>query len=219
MTIEYLWKGLLIGLLVSAPLGPVGLLVVHRVLIERRRRAGIVSGLGSAVADTIYACVATWFLSYAASLLGGHPVLFQLLGGLLLCWLGVKLMRTKTHSQEDPDHRGTLWSHFASTFFLTVINPFTVFVMAAVFTAWGLNHDASTEGSVFQAVAERAPLIGGIFLGSMLWFTSLSLLVGLFRFHMNEERLRWVNIISGLVMIVFGVAVLGKMGWQLLGIK
>ncbi|MCX6995772.1 MAG: LysE family transporter [Kiritimatiellaeota bacterium] len=211
---EYLWKGLLIGLLVAAPLGPVGLLCVHRVLAERRRRAGFVSGLGSATADTIYACVATWFLSYAARLLGGHPVPVQLIGGLLLCGLGVKLMRTKTHDQADPDQRGTLWSHFISTFFLTLMNPLTVFAMAAIFTAWGLNQEADLENSVLRAVVERIPLIGGIFMGSLLWFGSLSLLVGMMRLHMTAERLRWVNIISGLVMIVFGLAVLVKVALQ-----
>ena len=215
MTVEFLWKGLLIGLLVAAPLGPVGLLCVHRVLAERRRRAGFVSGLGSATADTIYACVATWFMSYAARLLGGHPVPVQMIGGVLLCGLGVKLMRTQPHDRTDPDQRGTLWSHFISTFILTLINPVTVFAMAAIFSAWGLNHEADLESSVLRAVVERIPLIGGIFLGSLLWFSSLSLLVGMVRLHMTAERLRWINIISGLAMIGFGLGVLVKVGLQL----
>jgi len=201
MTIEYLWKGLVIGILVAAPLGPVGLLCVHRVLAERRRRAGVISGVGSAAADTLYACVATWFMSYATRLINDHTMAVAVGGGALLCIIGVRLLRCRPRDQADPDQRGTLWSHFLSTFLLTLANPITVFVLAAAFAVCG-------PRSVEHTLLNKLTLIGGVFSGSVVWFTSLSLLVGMVRLHMTPDRLRWVNVITGLAMLCFGVAVL-----------
>ena len=200
MSLAFLAKGLLIGILVAAPLGPVGILIVHRVLAERRR-AGFVSGIGAATADTLYACIAAFFFSFAAALLGGHPITVRLIGGLVLVWLGVKLMRCKPHDASDPDKRGTLWSHFISTFFFTAANPITVFALSAVFAAWGPANEDRT-------LVNMATLIGGIFAGSVAWFGALSLFVGMARFHMTPERLRGVNIACGVAMIAFGVVVL-----------
>jgi threonine/homoserine/homoserine lactone efflux protein len=203
MSLEFLAKGFLIGILVAAPLGPVGILVVHRVLAERRR-AGFVSGIGAATADMLYACIAAWFFTYAARLLGGHPIPVRLIGGVVLCVLGVKLMRIRPHDANDPDQRGTLWSHFISTFFLTAANPITVFALSAIFAAWGPANEERT-------FVNMATLVGGIFAGSVAWFGAISLFVGLVRLHMTPERLRWVNILCGLSMLVFGIVVLVNM--------
>lgn len=200
MSLEFLAKGFLIGILVAAPLGPVGILVVHRVLAERRR-AGFVSGVGAATADLLYACIAAWFFTYAARLLGGHPISVRLFGGLVLCVLGLKLMRTRPHDASDPDQQGTLWSHFISTFLLTAANPITIFVLSAIFAAWGPANEERT-------FVNMATLVSGIFAGSVAWFGTISLFVGLVRLHMTPERLRWVNILCGVTMLVFGVVVL-----------
>ncbi len=200
MSLAFLAKGFLIGILVAAPLGPVGILIVHRVLAERRR-AGFISGVGAATADTLYACIAAFFFSFAAALLGGHPITVRLIGGLVLIGLGVKFMRTQPHDASDPDQRGTLWSHFISTFFLTAANPITVFALSAVFAAWGPAPEDRT-------LINMATLIGGVFAGSVAWFGAITLFVGMVRFHMTPERLRWVNIVCGVVTLAFGIVVL-----------
>lgn len=200
MSLAFLARGFLIGVLVAAPLGPVGILIVHRVLAERRR-AGFISGVGAATADTLYACIAAFFFSFAAALLGGHPITIRLIGGLVLIGLGIKLMRCKPQDALDPDKRGTLWSHFISTFFLTAANPITVFALSAVFAAWG-------PASEDRTLVNMATLIAGIFAGSVAWFGAISLFVGMVRFHMTPERLRWVNIICGVAMLAFGGVVL-----------
>jgi len=200
MNLEFLAKGFLIGILVAAPLGPVGILVVHRVLAERRR-AGFISGVGAATADTLYACIAAWCFSYAARLLGGHPITIRLVGGVVLCVLGIRLMRTQPRDASDPDQRGTLWSHYISTFFLTAANPITVFALSAIFAAWGPAHAEHT-------FVNLSTLVAGIFTGSVVWFGTISLFVGMVRFHMTPERLRGVNIICGLAMLIFGLVVL-----------
>ena len=96
MTLEFLAKGFVIGLLVAAPLGPVAILVMHRVVAEQRRRAGFISGLGAATADLLYACVAAGLFSFVANLLDQYQIELRIGGALLLCVLAAKLMRFMT---------------------------------------------------------------------------------------------------------------------------
>jgi threonine/homoserine/homoserine lactone efflux protein len=201
MTLEFLAKGFLIGLLVAAPLGPVAILVMHRVLAEQRRRAGFVSGLGAATADLLYACVAAGLFSFVANLLDQYQIELRIGGALLLVVLGAKLMRVEPHDAADPDQRGTLWSHFLSTVLLTLSNPATFLAFSGCFAVWG----PSGAQHTFCSVAE---LVVGVFLGSLMWFGSLSFVVGMVRLHLTPERLRWVNIGCGIAMIIFGVVVL-----------
>ena len=201
MTLEFLAKGFLIGLLVAAPLGPVAILVMHRVVAEQRRRAGIISGLGAAAADLLYACVAAGLFSFVASLLDQYQIELRIGGALLLGVLGAKLMRSHPHDASDPDQRGTLWSHFMSTLLLTLSNPATFLAFSGCFAVWG----PSGEQHTFLNIAE---LVVGVSLVSLGWFGCLSFWVGLMRLHLTKERMRWVNIICGLTMIIFGVVVL-----------
>jgi threonine/homoserine/homoserine lactone efflux protein len=201
MTLEFLAKGFLIGLFVAAPLGPVAILVMHRVLAEQRRRAGFVSGLGAAAADLLYACVAGGLFSFVASLLDQYQLELRIGGALLLGVLGAKLMRSHPHDTSDPDQRGTLWSHFMSTLLLTLSNPATFLAFSGCFAVWGPAGDQHTFLNI-------AVLVVGVALGSLAWFGGLSFLVGLARLHLTNERMRWVNIICGVLMIVFGIVVL-----------
>lgn len=201
MTLEFLVKGFLIGLFVAVPLGPVAILIMHRVLAEQRRRAGFVSGLGAAAADLLYACVAAGLFSFVASLLDQYQIELRIGGALLLGVLGAKLMRSHPHDTSDPDQRGTLWSHFLSTLLLTLSNPATFLAFSGCFAVWGPSGPQHTFLNI-------AGLITGVGLGSLTWFGGLSFIVGLVRLHLTTERMHWVNIICGLTMIIFGVVVL-----------
>lgn len=201
MTLEFLAKGFLIGLLVAAPLGPVAILVMHRVVAEQRRRAGFISGLGAAAADLLYACVAAGFFSFVASLLDQYKDQLTIGGALLLGVLGAKLIRSHPHDMTDPNQRGTLWSHFMSTLLLTLSNPATFLAFSGCFAVWGPKGAEHTLPHI-------ALLVAGVSLGSLTWFGGLSFVVGLLRLHLTNERMRWVNIICGITMIGFGVVVL-----------
>ena len=201
MTLEFLAKGFLIGLLVAAPLGPVAILVMHRVVAEQRRRAGFISGLGAATADLLYACVAAGLFSFVANLLDQYQIELRIGGALLLCVLAAKLIRSHPHDTSDPDQRGTLWSHFLSTFVLTLSNPATFLAFSGCFAVWG---PAGSQHTFLHI----AVLVAGVSLGSLAWFGGLSFVVGMMRLHLTPERMRWVNIICGVTMIGFGVVVL-----------
>ena len=49
-------KGIIIGVLVSAPMGPLGMLCIQRTL-NKGRWHGFVTGIGAALSDVIYAAL------------------------------------------------------------------------------------------------------------------------------------------------------------------
>ena len=205
-------RGLILGFSIAAPVGPIGVLCIRRTL-ARGRISGFISGLGAASADAIYGSVAALGLTFILDMLVSNQMLLGLVGGVFLCYLGIRTIFEKTAASdlpsgdEGPQDRGgesaasrSLLSDYASTFFLTLTNPMTILSFAAIFAGMGLSTEGDTPGN---AIA----LIGGVFLGSSSWWLLLSFLSDVFRTRfMTSSGLRWVNRISGLIITAFGVA-------------
>jgi threonine/homoserine/homoserine lactone efflux protein len=136
-----------------------------------------------------------------AGFLVEQQVLFRLVGGLFLVYLGVRsFLREPATKPAEINHRG-LMSDYASTFLLTLTNPMTIVSFGAVFASFGLGVGA--EGHLAALV-----LIGGIVTGSALWWLILSLGVGLFRARVNITHLGFINKTAGAIISGFGVAAL-----------
>ena len=181
-------------------MGPIGVLCVRRTLTEGRA-AGLLSGLGAATADTIYGCIAGFGLTFMTQALMAQHFWLGLIGGLFLCYLGIKTFRTPPAETAAPAAGKGLAGAYASTFLLTLTNPMTILSFAAVFAGLGL---ATSDRNVVDA----GVLVAGVFIGSAMWWTILSVGVGAVRGRFDQRRLRWVNRISGAVILAFGVAAL-----------
>ena len=83
-----IWKGIILGFSIAAPVGPIGLLCIRRTLAQGRA-SGFATGLGAAAADCAYGFVAAFGLTAVSGLLVSHQWWFRLLGGLFLCYLGI----------------------------------------------------------------------------------------------------------------------------------
>lgn len=199
-------KGLIIGFVIAAPVGPIGVLCARRTLIFGRR-AGFFSGMGAATADAIYGFVAAFGLTLVSDFLAGHNVFLRLVGGSLLCFLGIRALAAKPSPKRDLPKTFTRFAGmYSSTFILTLTNPMTIFSFAAVFAGVGL---AGVKGSVLSA----GVLILGVFLGSALWWLFLVGLFSIFRKRFLSDQLRWVNLISGVIIIASGFLVLLSLEW------
>jgi threonine/homoserine/homoserine lactone efflux protein len=196
MDFSFLLRGLVIGFSIAAPVGPIGVLCIRRTLAEGWVY-GLVSGLGAASADAIYGCVAGFGITFISVFLIEQQLWLRLVGGVFLCFLGVRIFLSKASEQAAPAKTMGLFSAFASTFFLTLSNPVTILSFAAIFAGLGL---VSTDGSYVPA----AILVFGVFIGSALWWLVLSGSVSLFRTSFTPAKLRWVNRISGIVIVGFG---------------
>lgn len=197
MDIHFLLKGLLIGFSIAAPVGPIGVLCIRRTLADGRL-SGLLSGLGAASADAVYGCVAGFGLTIISNFLVSQQNWIRLIGGLFLCYLGIKTLLAKPAQEAAQIKKKGLLGAYASTFVLTLTNPMTILSFAAIFAGLGL---ASSSGDYSSA----AVLVLGVFCGSAAWWLLLSGVVGLLREKFNYKIMLWVNRVSGLIVTGFGV--------------
>lgn len=200
MVIGFLLRGLIIGFSIAAPVGPIGVLCIRRTL-AKGRTTGFVSGLGAATADAIYGSIAGFGLTFISSILISQQVWLRLIGGVFLCYLGLKTFVARPAEEAVSAEGRGLIGAYVSTFLLTLTNPMTILSFAVIFAGLGLG---SASGNYISA----GLLVSGVFIGSALWWLMLSGGVGLLRKRFNLQRLRWVNRISGIIIAGFGLIAL-----------
>jgi threonine/homoserine/homoserine lactone efflux protein len=199
-------KGLILGFVIAAPVGPIGVLCARRTLTHGRR-AGFFSGIGAATADAIYGFIAAFGLTMVSDFLIGHQFSLRLVGGTILCFLGTKTFFVQSEDKEViPPSMKKYAGMYTSTFFLTLTNPMTILSFAAVFAGFGL---AGTKGSL----ASAAILILGVFLGSTFWWLLLVGIFTVFRRRFAHHELRWINRIAGLIIAGSGILALLSLEW------
>jgi threonine/homoserine/homoserine lactone efflux protein len=198
--LSFLLRGLVLGLAVAAPVGPIGVLCIRRSLAEGRT-AGFAVGLGAATADAAYGAVAGLGLTVVSTFLVHQQTWLRLVGGVFLCYLGIRTLLARPAERAAGNERGGggLLGAYTSTFFLTLTNPTTILSFAAIFAGVGVG----AEGDDFLSVVL---LVGGVFLGSALWWLALSTGVGFFRDKLGPRSMRTVNVFSGAVILAFGLA-------------
>lgn len=183
-------KALLVGLSIAAPVGPIGLLVIQRSLRDGPA-LGLATGLGAALADGLYGAIGAFGVSRLIDALSGARVPLALGGGAFLMWLAWRIWQAPTRDDVGlPANRRGAWASMASTFVLTLSNPATIFSFIAVF------------GTLAAPPAVSAPwtMIGGVLLGSALWWLLLSSVVGRLRHRIGANAMRTVNRLSALLL-------------------
>jgi threonine/homoserine/homoserine lactone efflux protein len=205
MFLNYLWQGIIVGLSASIPLGPIGVLCIQRTL-NKGKISGFVSGLGAAAADGFYAIVAGFSITIIIDSLTEYQTYLRIIGGIVLLFMGYRLIVAnpgiQLRKQLKKKGKG-LFGDFISIFALTVSNPITVFVFAAVFAGFGIVEKESQFTSVLS-------LIFGVLLGSILWWFTLSSVVSIFRSKFKLRRMLWINRIAGVLVIIFGLFVIAS---------
>jgi threonine/homoserine/homoserine lactone efflux protein len=190
-------RGLVIGLAIAAPVGPIGVLVIRRTLAEGRLM-GFVTGMGAASADGLFGFVGALGLTVVSTLLLSGEWWLRLLGGLFLCYLGVTTFLAAPGERAANVERGSYIRAYLSTFLLTLTNPLTILSFAAVFAGLGLGVVTGNAGSAMLVVT-------GVFMGSALWWLLLCGGVSLLRARVTPRALRWINYLSGSVIVGFGL--------------
>ena len=198
-------KGLVIGFAIAAPVGPIGILCIQRSLRDGFK-VGLMTGMGAALADGAYGLVAGFGLTAVSSLLVAHQFWIQLIGGLFLLYLGVKLLLTPPRERSGAGKSDrSPWHACITTFFLTLTNPMTILSFVAIFAGLGLG---STNTDYTHAVF----LVAGIILGSAIWWLFLSGGVALILHHrITSKTMRTINWLSGIIMLAFGAFALKDM--------
>ena len=186
--VVYIFRGILIGLMVSVPLGPMGVLIIQKTL-QKGALAGFVAGMGAACADLFYATVAAFGLGFVINVIQTHELILQIIGGIFLIIVGLKIYFDNPLKQIRMKKRVTkkgLLGDFLTLFFLTVSNPVAIVVFMAVFAG----------ASVF--------VLSGVVIGGGLWWYTLSTLVNIFRKKFRLRVLITINRVSGVLITVLG---------------
>jgi threonine/homoserine/homoserine lactone efflux protein len=212
LVIPLLAKGLLIGLSIAAPLGPIGILCINRSLVEGARM-GFVCGLGAAAADALYALAGTVALAGIAHWIIDDGPALRLIGGVFLVYLGARTFVRPILVLPAPARMPSLLppgahAAFMSTFLLTLANPVTLLSFAAVFAGLGIG-----AGGISSSVqgTDGAALVAGVFTGSALWWLGLSSLVGRLRHLIGARSLHLLNHVCGTVLTAFGLYALASL--------
>jgi threonine/homoserine/homoserine lactone efflux protein len=195
MTFLILIKGLIVGLVIALPAGPVGVLCVRRCLFEGAAY-GLVSGLGAATADASFAAIAGFGVTFLRDWLLNYQDWFGLAGGVFLILFGTKALLVHGRREPEPLAGERLLGAFATTFMLTIANPITILAFAAIFAKLGT---ASAAG-----LWEVSLLVAGVFLGSLLWWLGISFGIAAMRHRAGDIVLLWLNRVSGAILLSSG---------------
>ena len=209
MNIEILLRGVVVGLLASITLGPVGVMCVQRTL-SKSRASGFVSGLGAATADTLSAALAYFFIAVISSVIEDNMQALKFVGGICVAAVGVHYFLKNPVVQIRRNRAGktNLAQDYASTFALTLTNPAFVLWLLVIFSAFGVNPYADNGEITVSKVGMGAQMILGFFAGAAAWWFVLTFVVSLFRRRFRPRHLLWINRIAGVLITTLGVMVI-----------
>ncbi len=197
-----LFKGILIGLLLAVPVGPVGVLCIERTLLKGKL-SGIFSGLGAATADGLYAAVGAFGITMISSFLAAHETPIRLVGGLIILFLGLQSLFSK-EKPHPKKHESALekGGDYFSTLLLTLTNPSTIITFGIVFTLTGFDPNTATN------LLAPSLIVAGVTIGSMLWWIILSNGVVFLSKKIPNFSLDIVKKIGGILIVVFALIIL-----------
>ena len=205
-------NGIAIGMAVAAPIGPVNLIVIRRTL-HFGWLNGFLSGGGAATGDAIFAIIAGFGLTALIDLVVRFELYLQLAGGLFLVLMGLRTFFAHPHLEQGTDNpAAALAKVFGTTFALTITNPATMLGFIAIF---GGVANLTTKGEDY---GHAATVVASVMAGSILWWCCVSGFVAYFRKRMNDHMLEMVNHVSGALITVFGLVVLGRLVFKLFGL-
>lgn len=216
-----LYRGLLLGLMVAAPVGPVGLLCIRRTL-GRGLTIGFATGFGAAFADAFFGALAAFGVTAITDLIRQHNNSLRVLGGVVLlvmawhAWYDKPRPPRKELAENGDDGAADtgLWRArllaalraLISGFVITVTNPVTLLgTLAVVATFGGL-----------ESRLDATTMVLGMFCGSALWWAMLSGGVSLLRRHFNEERVILMNRVTAVALAVLALGAIGTGGYGFL---
>lgn len=132
--LDYILKGIFIGLLVSVPVGPIGVLCIQRTL-NKGKWYGIVSGLGATTSDLLYALIAAFCLSFVESFIEEYKLIIQLIASLVVLLFGVYIFKSNPVRQLSVQKKGksSYFNAYISAFALCVTNPLILFLFIGFF--------------------------------------------------------------------------------------
>ncbi len=203
-------RGLIIGILISAPMGPIGMLVIQRTL-GKGRLPGLFTGFGAALSDLIYCLLTGLCLSFITDFIDSHELLIQLIGSVVLAIFGIYLFRKNpTRALKSPDVKATnYWSDFVTGFLLTFSNPLILFFIIGLFARFNF---VLPEYQWFHHTECYLTIVSG----AVIWWWSITAAVSRLGKRINVRSLKFINRIIALLLLGMATAGAGMAIYEVL---
>ena len=194
--VDLLVKGFIIGVVVSAPMGPVGVLCIQRTL-NKGRWYGFVTGLGASLSDIAYALLTGYGMSFIFDFINANIFYLQLLGSVMLLGFGYYTFRSNPVQSIRPisPGKGTYLHNFITAFLVTLSNPLIIFLFIGFFARFTF---------VLPGIPIAEQLIGymAVLLGAISWWFGITYFVDKVRNRFNLRGIWLINRVIGIIVIV-----------------
>ena len=199
-TFQLLLKGLLVGIVASAPMGPVGVLCIQRTM-QKGREYGLATGAGAALSDIIYALITGFGMSFVIDFIDKPSNLFfmKLIGSVMLFIFGIYMYRTDPRKCLRPasKSKGTLVHNFVTAFFVTFSNPLIIFLFIALFNMFTF----VIPGNVFGQCVGYASIVAG----AMSWWFVLTYFINRMKKNFGVRGITMLNRTIGTIVLVASI--------------
>jgi threonine/homoserine/homoserine lactone efflux protein len=203
--LEYALIGYFIGILTTAPVGPVNVMAIQHA-VRGGFRHGVLVGLGAVLADTIYATAAIFSVSAVTTFIEDQFSMIEIVGGALLILFGIKIWNTHPHLEKNGDGEEYRYiGDVTAAFFLAITNPGTILAFAAIFG--GLGEFRPPHGEHAGALM----MVAGVAAGATSWWIMVSATVSHFRARIDDRWLDRANHIAGFILVAFGALIYLKL--------
>lgn len=205
INLHLILTGFGMGLLISAPVGPVNILCIQRTL-AKGFWAGFAIGLGAIGADFLISVAAALGITALSGLMSAYETEIQFIGGFILIGFGIKIFLAQPKLPAEMTEPSKIRGHLKGipqSFLLTITNPGALLGIFAIFGS------VSTAVGGFTSYLDSLMILVGLLSGATLWWLGLTRLIAALRGKMTEKRLKIINQISGAILFVAGVGLVG----------
>ena len=196
--IYMIWRGIAIGVIISAPMGPVGILCVQRTL-EKGRRTGFFTGIGAAISDMFYCLLTGFGLSFIEEFLTRNHDILQLIGSVVLIGFGIYLFKSNpVRKLKKPDEGISDKRNILNGFLFTFSNPLIIFLIIGLFARFNF---------FMPEIKFYHYIIGflAIGAGALIWWWVVTFFVAKLRSHFNLRSMWLINKIIGIIIFIFAI--------------
>jgi threonine/homoserine/homoserine lactone efflux protein len=200
MEVSLFVQGIIIGLTLAVPVGPLSLICIQRTVTDGRLH-GIFSGVGVATADSFYAAVTFLGLTVISGLIIAHQYLFRFVAGIVLILIGIRVFLALPPVINARSDHETYLKDYLSMVALAIANPLTLVFFLVILPGYGV----VIYGTSYLSAAE---FVAGVFFGSVLWWVVLCGAIGSVRSRISSQNLGFINRVSGVLISIFGAGML-----------
>lgn len=196
---QVILNGMIIGILISAPMGPIGMLVIQRTL-NRGRWPAFFTGIGAAISDLLYCLMCGFGISFVTGFISRNEMILQILGSLVLIAFAIYLINKNPARalQKPKDHANNFWSDFVTGFLFTFANPLILFFIISLFARFNF---LLPEFTIYHYATGFAFIFGG----ALIWWYTVTYFVNKVRAHFNVRSMWLINRIIGAILMIMAI--------------